>query len=126
MIRPHLEYAVQVWNSRLIGDLKRLEKVQRRATKTPTELSKLSYDQRLAVLSVTSLKDRRVRGYLIQMFKFMKRLEVVEWKKQLNIKTRKREHNLSHNKESLKSRRSNDYAFFVRERHNFFINRSRP
>ena len=48
MIRPHLEYAVQVWNQRLIGDKERLEKVQRRATKTSTKLSKLSYDQRLA------------------------------------------------------------------------------
>ena len=33
MIRPHLEYAVQVWNSILIGDIESLEKVQRRATK---------------------------------------------------------------------------------------------
>ena len=69
MIRPHLEYAVQVWNQRLIGDIERFEIVQRRATKTPTELSKLSYDQRLAELVLTSLKDRRVRGDLIQVFK---------------------------------------------------------
>ena len=31
----------------------------------------------------TSLKDRRVRGDLIQMFKIMKGLEVVKWEKRL-------------------------------------------
>ena len=35
----------------------------------PTELSKLSYDQRLAELGLTNLKDRKVRKYLIQMYK---------------------------------------------------------
>jgi hypothetical protein len=90
MIRPHLEYAVQVWNPRLLGDIESLEKVQRRATKIPTKLSRLSYDQRLAELGLTSLKDRRVRGDLIQMFKIMKGLDVVEWEKDLNIKERTR------------------------------------
>ena len=108
MIRPHLEYAVQVWNPRLLGDIESLEKVQRRATKIPTKLSKLSYDQRLAELGLTSLKDRRVRGDLIQMFKIMKRLEVEEWEKYLNIKERTRGHNLNYNRESFKSRRRND------------------
>ena len=28
MIRPHLEYTVQIWNPRLIGDIERLEKVK--------------------------------------------------------------------------------------------------
>ena len=60
MIRPHLEYAVQVWNPRLIGDIERLEKVQQRATKIPTKLSKMSYDQRLTQLGLTSLEDRRL------------------------------------------------------------------
>ena len=68
LIRPHLEYAVQVWNPRLKDDLERLEKVQGRATKIPTKLSKMSYDQRLNQLGLTSLKERRVRGALIQMF----------------------------------------------------------
>ena len=55
----------------------------------------MSYDQRLAQLGLTSLKDRRVRGELIQMFKIMKRLEVVEWEKDFNIKERRRGYNLS-------------------------------
>ena len=36
MIRPHQQYAVQVWKPRFIGDRERLEKVERRATKIPT------------------------------------------------------------------------------------------
>ena len=94
------------------------------ATKISRKLSKLSYDQRLAELSLTRLKDRRVRGDLIQMFKIMKGLELVEWEKDLNIKDRTRGHNLSYNRESFKSRRRNRLAFFcvVAERHNFFVN----
>ena len=61
MIRPHLEYAVQVWNPRLLGDIESFEKVQRRATKIPKKLTKLSYDQRLVELGLTSLKNRRER-----------------------------------------------------------------
>ena len=59
----------------------------------------------------------------------MKGLEVVEWEKHLNIKARTSEHNLSYNRESFNSKRSNDYAFFERdvgERHYFFINRVTP
>ena len=55
------------------------------------------------------------------MIKFIKGLESVEWEKHLNIKARTRGHNLSCNRESFKSRRRNDYAFFVRKRHNFFL-----
>ena len=72
MIIPHLQYAVKVWNPRLIGDIKRLEKVHRRATKTPTKLSKMSHDQRKAIPDLTNLKDRKVREDLIQTFKIMK------------------------------------------------------
>ena len=96
MIRPHLEQAVKVWNSRLIGEIDSLEKVQPRATKIPTNLSKLSYDQRLAELGLRSLKDKRVRGDLIRMFKIMK---VLECEKDLNIKERTRGHNLSYKAE---------------------------
>ena len=56
MIRPHLGYTVQVWNPGLLGDIGSLEIVRRRATKTATKLSKLSYNQRLTELGLQVLK----------------------------------------------------------------------
>ena len=107
MIRPHLEYAVQVWNPKFIGDTAKVEKVQRRAIKIPSKLSKLSYDLIVAQLSLTSLKERRVSGDLIEMFKIMKELEVVKWGKYLNIKEGTRGHNLSYNSTTVTKVRKN-------------------
>ena len=68
MIKPHLEYAVQVgtqdYQIHDIDYIKGLEKLQRMASKIPTKLSKLSHDQRLAEIGLAILKDRRVRGEL--------------------------------------------------------------
>ena len=36
LVRPHLEYGSQIWNSHLIGDIQVLEKVQKHATKIGT------------------------------------------------------------------------------------------
>ena len=55
LVRPHLEYAVSVWNPYHIKDIKKLEQVQRRATKQITGLKDLSYDQRLQRLKLPTL-----------------------------------------------------------------------
>ena len=47
MVRPHLEYAFQVWSPTLESDISKLEKIQRKATKIPTALKNISYDDRL-------------------------------------------------------------------------------
>ena len=54
------------------------------------------------------------------------RFEVVEWEKDLKIKERARGHNLNYNRDSFKSRRRNNFAFFVGERHEFFVNKAIP
>ena len=54
LVRPHLEYASNVWNPIRKEDI-RLEGVQRRATKLLPELADLPYAQRLRALDLPSL-----------------------------------------------------------------------
>ena len=44
LVRPHLEYANQVWCPHLIKDIEAVENVQRRATKQLSELKDLPYE----------------------------------------------------------------------------------
>ena len=78
MVRPHLEYANVIWSPHLIRLSQDLERVQRRATRLVPDCSDLSYDQRLRFLKLYSLKYRRYRGDLIQMFKILNRIDDVD------------------------------------------------
>ena len=71
LIRPLLEYNPQIWNPHYAKDITALEKVQRRATKMVPELSDMSYDERLKVLKLYPLKDRRLRGDMITTYKII-------------------------------------------------------
>lgn len=70
-IRPHLEYAIQVWSPYKRGDIECLEKVQRRATKLVFALRNCSYEDRLVKLGLTTLEERRRRGDLIETYKII-------------------------------------------------------
>jgi len=76
-VRPHLEYAAVVWSTPSKKDAKML--VQRRATKLVPRIRNWRYEDRLAVLGLTTLHERRVRGDLIQMFKLTKGINEVSW-----------------------------------------------
>jgi hypothetical protein len=71
MIRPHLEYANCIWSPFLKGDIEKLEKVQRRATKIIPTLRNLTYTTRLKMLNLPTLAYRRLRGDLIQVYRIM-------------------------------------------------------
>ena len=78
LIRPHLEYCVQIWspvarhgNWGIIMDI---EGVQRRFTRLIDGVGLLPYKERLSKLSITTLLERRMRGDLIEIFKIFKGL----------------------------------------------------
>merc|ERR1712240_913158 len=77
LIRPLLEYCVQVWSPHLNKYIKLIEGVQRRATRLVPELKELPYEERLNQLKLTTLEERRVRGDMIETYKIITRKEKV-------------------------------------------------
>ena len=72
LVRPILEYAVEVWWPYLHKHIIAIEKVQRRFTKHIIGLNALSYRDRLQQLNIPSLWWRFQRGALITTFKILR------------------------------------------------------
>jgi ribonuclease P/MRP protein subunit RPP40 len=71
IVRPHLEYANVVWHPRFQKDKHLLEQVQHRATRLVPGFSALSYEERLRRLNLPSLSYRRLRGDMIEVYKYL-------------------------------------------------------
>ena len=71
IVRPVLEYGQAVWSPFKLGEQKRLESVQRRATRMIPGIRHLSYSKRLRRLSLPSLSHRRKRGDMIDVYKYL-------------------------------------------------------
>ena len=77
LVRPHLEYSASVWNPHYQKDKLKLEKVQRRFTRLFDGLRSWEYKDRLEVLKLWSLEERRHRSDLIELFKMARGLSAI-------------------------------------------------
>ena len=121
LVRPHLEFAIQVWNPSAEGDIQLIESVQKRASRIPLSLRGLSYEERLSVMGITTLRERRKRGDLVGIFKVVRCEEPINWVKSPEIKSsilseRRcgaiRGNSLRLVRESFPSKKKNDFANF--------------
>ena len=71
LVRSNLEYCHSVWNPHTVELTEELENVQRRATKCIKNCKGLTYEERLKYLNLPTLKYRRLRGDMIQVFKIL-------------------------------------------------------
>ena len=63
-----MEYCSPVWNPQYVGNVKKIEAVQRSFTKRLKGLSNLTYSKRLFVLQAESLELRRLKSDLVLLF----------------------------------------------------------
>ena len=71
IVRSKLEYCSAVWNPANIGDIQRLESVQRSFTRKILGCKGLSYWERMKKLHLMSLQRRRERYCIIHMWKIL-------------------------------------------------------
>ena len=75
VIRPRLEYCVQLWNPAACHGnwsiILELESIQRRFTRLDNDVGLLPYSKRLEIMNLTILGERRIRGDLIETFKIV-------------------------------------------------------
>ena len=68
-VRPLIDYCSCLWNTEYDGDLRRLEAVQRRWTRSIAGLRDLDYTSRLRALDLYSIKGRLLRADLLKYWK---------------------------------------------------------
>ena len=71
LVRPIVEYGHAVWNPYHKGAIRKIESVQRNATKMVNGLKDTPYIDRLRTINLPTLRFRRMRGDMIETYKII-------------------------------------------------------
>jgi len=71
LVRPHLELGVTIWFPYKVKDIEIIEKVQNVPPNKSNKLDINCYSERLEVLNLTTLRYRRHRGDMIEVYKIL-------------------------------------------------------
>ena len=77
LVRPHLEWFVEVWSPYYRKDKTKNREMQSKITKIIPRLANLPYEERLKGLDVLSLTKLRMRGGLIERLKLSKGFDII-------------------------------------------------
>jgi len=114
LVRPKLEYAIQLWSPYQVGQKDNIERTQRRATKLVKSIKNRSYQERLRYLNLMTTQERRDRGDSIMTYNILNNnLDLGKYKLVMSKEQRTRGHSLK-----LEVSRSRTEI-----RRNFFTNR---
>ena len=81
LVRPKVEYCMTVAQPVFKKDKEKIERVQRRATKLVKGMENKAYSERLEELKLPSLEYRRKRADVIQTYKIMNNIDIIDGKK---------------------------------------------
>jgi len=104
LVRPHLEYCSSAWSPWYAKDKELLERIQHRFTRFFKDLRELNYTERLRLLDLWTLEERRNRADLIEVYKIVNGVSTLPVSTFFEFRTdsRTRGHSLK-----LKKQRSN-------------------
>lgn len=102
LVRPLLEYGSVIWSPKYVFDQLEIEKVQRRATKLVGSICHRPYNERLKELKLDSLKFRRRRSDVIQVFRILNGIDNLDPSLFFSLNTDQRTR--GHSKKLLKLR----------------------
>ena len=97
-----MEYAAVVWSPNLKKDMRKIERIQRTATKMVPELRDLTYEERLTEMGLLTLQDRRERGDLITLYKIINGIKKID-KEELVVVKQEGRQTRGHSKKIRKS-----------------------